>query len=67
MPKIPSAESPDSVSTASKQPFRIRMALWMACGAALGLPVDDLFAAINQQMEVARTTLGGKRLRWTPA
>jgi len=67
MPEIPSAESPDSVSAASTQPFRIRMALWLACGAALGLPVDDLFAANNQQMEVARTTLNGKRLRWTPA
>ena len=67
MPKTAPADEPDALSAASKQPFRIRMALWLACGAALGLPVDNLFPAINQQMEVARTTLGGKRLRWTPA
>ena len=67
MRKTVSVDAPDALSAASKQPFRIRMALWIACGAALDLTVNDLFAVINQQIEVARTTLSGKRLRWSPA
>ncbi len=67
MARTAPADSPDPMCAASKQLFRIRMALWMAYGAALGLPVDDLVAAINQQMDVTRTTLGGKRLCWSPA
>lgn len=58
---------PPNLATAARQPFRTRLAIWMACGAALGLPVDDLFGAIDLQGTIARRTLGRRRLRWTLA
>jgi putative transposase len=39
----------------------------MLCGAALGLPVDDLITAIDQQLAAAKRGLDGRRLRMSTA
>ena len=51
---------PIAISQARSLPLRIRVSLWMWCGAALGLPVDDLVAAIDQQLNAAKRGLAGK-------
>jgi transposase InsO family protein len=58
---------PIAISQAQSLPLRIRVSLWMLCGAALGLPVDDLVTAIDQQLAAAKRSLAGKRLRMTAA
>ncbi len=58
---------PIAISQARSLPLRIHVSLWMWCGAALGLPVDDLVAAIDQQLTAAKRGLVGKRLRMTAA
>jgi hypothetical protein len=55
-------EASSSLSEAQSFPLRIRVSLWMLCGAALGLPVDDLVAAIDQQLtDQQRTNLRPQR------
>lgn len=56
-----------ALAQAADQPFATRLAIWIACGAALNLPVDDLFGAINLFLRAARRTLGKHRLRWIVA
>ena len=56
-----------SVTEARSLPLRIRVSLWMLCGAALGLPVDDLVSAIDQQLAAAKRSLDGKRMRMPTA
>ena len=55
--------NPPTLAEAQSLPLRIRVSLWMLCGAALGLPVDDLVNAIDQQLAAAKRSLAGKRLR----
>ncbi len=57
--------SPPTLADAQSLPLRIRFGLWMMCGAALGLPVDDFVTAIDQQLIAARGTLHGQHLRMT--
>jgi hypothetical protein len=59
--------SPPTLAEAQSLPLRIRVSLWMLCGAALGLPVDDLVNVIDQQLAAAKRSLGGKRVRMTLA
>ncbi|HAT11471.1 MAG TPA: hypothetical protein DCS97_12960 [Planctomycetes bacterium] len=54
-----------TLAEAQSLPLRIRVSLWMLCGAALGLPVDDLVLAIDQQLAAAKRSLAGKRVRMT--
>lgn len=56
-----------TLADAQRLPVAVRWSIWMAYGAAMLLPVDALFAAINHQLLVAKRTLGGKRPRWTTA
>lgn len=58
---------PPTLADAQSLPLRLRVSLWMLCGAALGLPVDDLVAAIDQQLAAARRSLHGSHLRMTTA
>jgi putative transposase len=58
---------PPTLAQAQSLPLRLRVSLWMLCGAALGLPVDDLVSAIDQQLAAAKRSLGGRRLRMTAA
>ena len=63
---MPTTPVPTTVlAEAQSLPLRLRVSLWMLCGAALGLPVDDLIETINQQLDVAKRRLDGKRLRMT--
>ena len=48
-------------------PMRLKCALWLAMGTALGIPVDAVFGLANGQVDVARRQLAGKRLRLTDA
>ncbi len=59
-------ETPSEIDLSSL-PMRIRVSLWMFFGAAIGVPVDDLVAMVNQQLATAKRTLGGKRVRMTVA
>ncbi len=54
-----------TISQAQSLPLRLRVSLWMLCGAALGLPVDDLVEAINQQLDAAKRRFAGQHLRMT--
>jgi transposase InsO family protein len=45
--------------------MRLRVSLWLALGAALGLPVDALFQAINLELVAAKRRLDGRRFRLT--
>lgn len=56
---------PPTLADAQSLPLRLRVSLWMLCGAALGLPVDDLVAAVDQQLTAAKRSLHGRRLRMT--
>ncbi len=58
---------PPTLAEAQSLPLRLRVGLWMLCGAALGLPVDDLVTAIDQQLAAAERSLDGRRLRMTEA
>ena len=59
--------NPPTLADAQSLPLRIRVSLWMLCGTALGLPVDDLVNAIDQQLAAAKRSLAGKRVRMTTA
>ena len=59
--------NPPTLAEAQSLPLRIRVSLWMLCGAALGLPVDDLVNAIDQQLAAAKRSLAGTRVRMTIA
>jgi len=48
------SDPPLSLATARSLPLRLRVSLWLLCGAALGLPIDDLVEAINQQVDAAK-------------
>jgi len=48
-------------------PMRLKCALWLAIGIAMGIPVDALFGIGNGQLDAARRQLAGKRLRLTDA
>ena len=43
-------------------PFATRLGLWLAYGAALGIPVDAVFQIINLMLMAAKRQLAGKRL-----
>lgn len=57
--------NPTTLSQAQSLPLRIRVSIWMLCGSALGLPVDDFVAAVDQQPTAARHSLRGRRLHMT--
>jgi transposase InsO family protein len=59
--------NPTTITEAASLPLRLRVSLWMLCGAALGLPVDDLITAIDQQLAAAKRSLNGRHLRMTTA
>ena len=59
--------NPPALADAQSLPLQIRVSLWMLCGAALGLPVDVLVRAIDQQLAVAKRSLAGKRVGMTTA
>jgi len=59
--------NPPTLAEARSLPLRIRVSLWMLCGATLGLPVDDLVAAVDQQLAAAKRSLAGRRVRMTTA
>ena len=43
-----------------KQSIETRYLIWRAFGRALGLPIDELFAAIDIEMMAAKRERGGK-------
>ena len=49
-----------TLTDAQTLPFTIRVSIWILCGAALGLSVDDLLTAINQQLAAARKHAKGR-------
>jgi hypothetical protein len=56
-PPLPSV-SPEILAL----PFATRLALWMAYGTALGIPVDGALQIVNTMVAAARRQLHGKRL-----
>ena len=48
-------------------PLRVKYALWIALGDAMGLSINALLCLANGQFDAARRQLAGKRLRLTDA
>jgi hypothetical protein len=45
-------------------PSQLRFLLWMRFGYLLGLPIAELFAAINVQTEILQRQIGKRRLSY---